>query len=60
MSLTIDREKCIGCGTCTALCSGVFKMDEEGKATIADENGDDQENIKTAADSCPVQAISIE
>ncbi len=58
--VVVDKEKCIGCGTCPALCPNVFKMDEDGKATVYNEQGDTPENIKMAADSCPVQAIIIE
>jgi len=59
MAIKIDREKCIGCGTCPAVCPNVFKMDEENKAIVFDEKGDSEENIKMAADSCPTQAISV-
>jgi NAD-dependent dihydropyrimidine dehydrogenase PreA subunit len=35
MPLKIDRELCIGCGTCIAVCpTGVFEM-EEGKSSVA-------------------------
>ncbi|OGH83686.1 MAG: ferredoxin [Candidatus Magasanikbacteria bacterium RIFOXYA2_FULL_44_8] len=56
----IDREKCIGCGTCPALCPNVFKMDDEGKAIVHNPTGDTEENIQMAADSCPVTAITLE
>jgi len=26
----VDKEKCIGCGTCAALAGGSFKMDDDG------------------------------
>lgn len=42
------------------LASNTFKMDEDGKAIVINETGDDAETIKMAADSCPVQAISLE
>ena len=51
----IDKEKCIGCGACAAICSEVFEIDD-GKAKVKT-----QKNIpcvKEAIDSCPVDAIS--
>ena len=57
MSLKIDKEKCIGCGTCVALAGNTFKMGEDGKAEVANQTGDDPSTIQMAADSCPTQAI---
>ncbi|MBP0978874.1 MAG: ferredoxin family protein [Oscillospiraceae bacterium] len=35
MSILIDREKCIGCGSCSEVCPGtLIKLDNEGKAFI--------------------------
>lgn len=56
--ISIDREKCIGCGACAALCPKSFRMKENKavaiKAEIAKISCE-----KEAADSCPVQVISI-
>lgn len=54
---TIDKDKCIGCGTCAALAPKSFKIDE-GKGVALDPAGDDEETIQSAIDSCPVSAIS--
>lgn len=64
-----EREKCIGCGSCAALCSKFFEMADDGKAKLlgAEKNaaGDDElevENIecaKEAVNACPVQIIHI-
>jgi len=56
----IDREKCIGCGTCPALAPNTFRMNDEGKAEVFNEAGDDAETIQMACDSCPTQAILID
>lgn len=57
MSIKVNHDLCIGCGTCEVLCPSVFKLNAEGKADVIsqEENG----CAKNAAESCPVQAIEI-
>ncbi len=55
----VDKNICIGCGTCSAIASKSFKMDEDGKAVALDPAGDDTTTIQQAVDSCPVRAISL-
>lgn len=55
----VDKEKCIGCGTCVALAPKTFKLDDEGKAEVVESPGDDEEKIREAVESCPVEAISF-
>jgi len=58
--IIIDQKKCIGCGTCAALAPEVFGLGPDGKARVKNLKGGGEETIKLAAESCPVQAISIE
>lgn len=54
----VDKEKCIGCGTCVQLCPvNAISFDEDGKAKI-----DQEKCIKcgTCEASCPVSAIKID
>ncbi|MEK9130223.1 MAG: ferredoxin [Patescibacteria group bacterium] len=65
-----EREKCIGCGVCAALCSNYWEMSDDGKSLLKEANknketGNDElvveklecnENIE---ESCPVQCIQI-
>jgi ferredoxin len=60
MTPKVDKEKCIGCGTCVALAGKVFRFDENGKAEVYDAAGEDADIIAMAKDSCPVGAISLE
>jgi len=60
MSINVDQEKCIGCGACVAIAPATFKINDNGKSEVINEKGDSEDVIKQAADSCPVQAISIE
>lgn len=54
-----DREKCISCGTCTALCSENWFMDDDGKATPKKTELKEIGCNQTAAEACPVQIIKI-
>lgn len=58
MPITIDKDLCIGCGTCSAVCPKTFKMNEENKAEAI--NNEDTPCVKNAVESCPVQAIKAE
>jgi len=65
-----QRDKCIGCGTCVAVCPAFWHMAEDGKSMLKDSKDvggqkfaldiDDPGCNKEAASSCPVQIISVE
>ncbi|MDO8657317.1 MAG: ferredoxin, partial [Candidatus Levybacteria bacterium] len=70
----VDRDLCIGAGSCVAVAPKVFELDGDGKAIILKKDGtknetsnfsdyaeidDTEENILNAAKSCPVNAIII-
>lgn len=53
----VDKTKCIGCGTCVAICPvGAISFDENGKAQI-----DRTKCIRCGSceASCPVEAIDL-
>ena len=53
----VDRDCCIGCGTCVALCPNVFQLKDDGKSDVVDPKGAGEGEIQKAVDSCPVQCI---
>jgi len=58
----VNKDLCIGCGTCVSLCGNVFELGEDNKSHVkknADLTGNES-CIKEAIDACPVQAISAE
>jgi len=68
--IILEREKCIGCGSCQALCPKYFEMSEDGKAFIKNAKRDPKtgseelevnkvECGQEAVDSCPVQCIHL-
>ena len=59
MRIKIDRELCIGDGSCSSIAPKTFKLDLDGKAMVIDEFGDDDESINMAVESCPFQAITF-
>ena len=63
-----EHDKCIGCGSCVALCSKFWEMADNGKARPinSEKRGanyeldvEQSECSKEAADACPVQCIVV-
>lgn len=53
-------EGCIGCELCTSICPNVFRMTNEGFAEVFAKPGtEDEDGVKEAAESCPVNVISV-
>ncbi|MDO8551338.1 MAG: ferredoxin [bacterium] len=55
---TVDKELCIGCGTCAVIANKSFKMNKEGKAEVIIPPGDNEALIHEAIESCAVVAIT--
>lgn len=55
-----DRNICIGCGACTAVCQKNWKMDDDGKASPIKKEVNEIECNMDAASSCPVNCIHLE
>ncbi|MBC2581278.1 ferredoxin [Clostridium sp. DJ247] len=62
MKAVVDKDTCIGCGLCPSVSPEVFQMDDEGKAEAIAETvpSGAEDSASEAADSCPVNAISVE
>ncbi|MGQ9553325.1 MAG: ferredoxin [Anaerolineae bacterium] len=59
MKIAIDRDECIGCGNCSDIAPDVFELDEEGLSRVINPEGADDDTIREAAESCPVDCISL-
>jgi len=58
VTLTLDGDKCIGCGLCTQVCPHAVFAVEEGKARISDR--DACMECGACQRNCPAAAISVE
>jgi len=63
-----EREKCIGCGACTAVCPAFWEMGDDGKSVLkgGKKVGKNFELTvkeagcnKDAENTCPVQCIHV-
>lgn len=60
MEVSIDRDGCIGCGQCAALCPAVFRMAEDGLAEVyAAPSSAEEDAVREAAETCPVTVIVV-
>jgi len=61
MKIKIDRDLCIGAGTCVVLAENTFELDDELIAILkSGKRKDKYEDILAGAKSCPVLAIILE
>jgi ferredoxin len=64
-----DKEQCIGCGACTAVCPKHWEMGDDGKSNLKNSkekaknffhlNLNEMDGNLEAAQSCPVNCIHI-
>ena len=54
----VDERKCIGCTYCSSVATNTFAMEpEQGRARAFRQDGDSDEVIQEAIDTCPVDCI---
>ena len=60
MKAKVNKNLCIGCGACTVACPDCFEMGKDGKAQAKRGCKKNCCDLTEVAESCPVQAISVE
>ena len=62
MKANVNKDACIGCGACAAVCDKVFQIGDDGFATVVVEEvpAEEKENAVAASEGCPTGAISVE
>lgn len=59
LRVSIDRDRCEGIGNCGFYAPNTFEVGDDAKVTLL--SGDDSDSdVRTAVDSCPLQALAIE
>jgi ferredoxin len=64
--IILDKSKCIGCGTCWALCDKFFEAGDDNKSNLKGSSDGQEKEVqeigcaKAAIDTCPVQCIKVD
>ncbi|MCA6501861.1 MAG: ferredoxin [Pseudanabaena sp.] len=55
----VDETVCIGCGHCAHTASSTFFLEEDyGRARVIAQDGDEEDLVQEAIDTCPVDCIA--
>lgn len=58
-NIEIIRKRCTAVGTCMDHAGRTFDMDDDAVAVVVDPDGNTDEELLAAAQSCPVDAIFL-
>ena len=59
LTVTIDRERCMGSGNCTYWAGEVFDLGEDLLAVVVGDPAERPDRVRLAAEHCPTNAISL-
>lgn len=71
MKIIFEYKKCIGCGSCSALCPKNWELGNDGKSHLLDSKLNQERDVyekevseigcnQDAVDACPEQCIHVE
>jgi ferredoxin len=57
----VDRERCVGSGSCEALAPVVFEVDDDGVLIVhrPEPTEDELPDVRDAVQACPTRALSL-
>jgi ferredoxin len=57
--IKVDKECCIGCGSCVAICPELFELEDDGKSHAKKDEIEESGCAQQAAEACPVSCINV-
>ena len=59
--IDVDRERCVGSGTCEMLAPDLFEVGDDGIVAVLrqEPDGTDVDAAEDAVQACPTQALSL-
>lgn len=60
IKVNLERDKCIGCGACAAVCPDNWEMADDAKTNFKKEEVEELGCNMDAAKGCPVNCIHLE
>jgi ferredoxin len=60
--VAVDRDRCVGSGTCEALAPDVFEVDDDGVLVVLRDEpaADEQSDVRDAVTACPTRALTLD
>jgi ferredoxin len=58
-TVVVDRDACMGTGTCMVYAPGTLEFDADGKATLRPDHTEHIEAVRAAVEACPTSALRI-
>ena len=56
----VDRDRCVGSGTCEVLAPAVFEVDDDGVLAVLREPAEDElPDVRDAVQACPTRALAL-
>jgi ferredoxin len=59
--IEVDRDRCVGSGTCEALAPDIFEVGDDGVLVVLrPEPGEDElSDVRDAVQACPTRALTL-
>jgi ferredoxin len=58
-AVTVDRERCIGSGSCVLYAPATFSQDDTAIALVDEASDDPIDTVTIAVEACPTRALRL-